>query len=423
MATNVIMPALGMSQDTGKVIKWLKAEGQTVTQGEPLIEIETDKAVVEVEAPATGTLANVTAVEGDQVPVAQVIAVILATGESVPMPKLVLAPVTAQAAPISITPVAARMAEEHKLDLSQIKPQGGRVEKADVLAYLEAQRAAPSSDKTRRIPASPKARRLAAERGLDLATIKGTGPDGAVQAADVPAVEVKPAMATALRAQGLAVSNVWRIMTERITQSWTTVPHFYLLREVNASRLMAWREKAQKQSTDKITYTDLLVKIVAVALLKHPRANATWNEGAILLNEQVHVGLAVAVEEGLVVPVIHRADELAVGEIAARRKDLVARAQAGKLRPEDITGGTFTISNLGMYGVDSFNALINPPQAALLAVGRIAERVVPVNGQPGVQPMMALSLSCDHRVVDGARGAQFLETVADLIQEPLGLLQ
>ena len=171
-----------------------------------------------------------------------------------------------------------------------------------------------------------------------------------------------------------------------------------------------------------MTYTELLVKIVAAALRMHPRVNASWYEGKIVLKQEVHVGLAVAVEEGLVVPVIHAADTLSLSEIARQRMELVTKAQGGKLRPVDISGGTFTISNLGMYNVDAFNAVINSPQAAILAVGRIAERVVPVNGQPAVQPMIVLTLSCDHRVIDGARGAQFLDTVASSIEEPLGLL-
>jgi pyruvate dehydrogenase E2 component (dihydrolipoamide acetyltransferase) len=200
------------------------------------------------------------------------------------------------------------------------------------------------------------------------------------------------------------------------------VPHFYLVREVNASRLISWREQTLRRSAEKVTYSDLLVKIVAAALQMHPRLNASWSEGKIILKQEVHIGLAVAVEEGLVVPVIHMADTLGVGEIAQQRIELVAKAQAGKLRPQDISGGTFTISNLGMYNVDAFNAIINQPQAAILAVGRIAERVVPVNGQPAIQSMMVLTLSCDHRAVDGARGAQFLDTIANLIEEPLGLV-
>ncbi|TMF44889.1 MAG: 2-oxo acid dehydrogenase subunit E2 [Chloroflexi bacterium] len=287
--------------------------------------------------------------------------------------------------------------------------------------------------------ASPKARRLSSEQGKDLAAIKGSGPGGAVLAADVlaaGALNVAPAAeetagfvpvteqpAAMVNGAGeLTLSNTWRIMAERTTQSWTNVPHFYLAREVNASRLITWRQQLLKRSTGNVTYTDQLVKIVAAALRMHPRLNASWSEGKVILKQEVHVGLAVAIEEGLVVPVIHQADTLSLGEIARQRTELVAKAQAGKLRPVDISGGTFTISNLGMYNVDAFNAIIHQPQAAILAVGRIAERVVPVNGQPAVQPMMVLTLSCDHRAVDGARGAQFLDTISSYIEEPLGLL-
>lgn len=286
-----------------------------------------------------------------------------------------------------------------------------------------------------RLPASPKARRLAAEQGLDLAAITGSGPDGAVLAADVEAAKLRSIeeakieeiptfqpSTPAATLQTLTMSKLWRIAADRLTQSWTTVPHFYLVREVNTSQLIAWREKVLLRATEKITYTDLLVKIVASALRRHPRLNAMWQEGNIVLNNEVNVGLAVAVDEGLVVPVIQQADQLGLVELAARRKDLVAKAQAGKLSLADISSGTFTISNLGMYGVDAFNAIVNPPQAAILAISRMADRVVPVNGQPAVQPMMTLSLSCDHRVVDGARGAQFLQTLAELIEEPMRLL-
>jgi pyruvate dehydrogenase E2 component (dihydrolipoamide acetyltransferase) len=211
-------------------------------------------------------------------------------------------------------------------------------------------------------------------------------------------------------------------MADRMTASWTSAPHFYLVREVNVSRLVAWRERASKQSGARITYTDLLVRLVAATLAQHPAANASWKDGGILRNAEINIGLAVAIEDGLVVPVLHRADTLTLQDIAARREDLVARAQAGKLRPADIQGGGFTISNLGMYGVDAFSAIVNPPQAAILAVGRIADRVIAVNGQPAVQPTMVLTLSCDHRALDGARGAQFLGALAELVEEPLALL-
>lgn len=462
MATDVILPALGMSQDTGKIVQWLKTEGQRVSKGEPLAEIETDKATVEIESPAGGVLARVSASEGDDVPVGQVIAVILApdeaAGQEVREAREVPGAMASQngntalpqvdtiiqaSVPLSATasPLAQRIAGEHHLDLSQVKSAGRRIQKADVLAYIQEQAGEMTSAGAMPLPrlsmASPKARRLASEQGIDLLSLNGSGPGGAVLAADVLAYAAQsapsarsqreqvssPGAALAQAAgQELPLSHVWRVMAERTTQSWTTAPHFYLVREVNASQLISWRERMLKRSSEKITYTDLLVKVVAAALKAHPRVNASWREGRVLLNDEVHVGLAVATGEGLVVPVIHHADALGLGELARQRKDLVARAQAGKLHPQDISGGTFTISNLGMYNVDAFNAIINAPQAAILAVGRIAERVVPVRGQPAVQPIMTLTLSCDHRAVDGARGAQFLDTVTNLLEDPLGLL-
>ncbi len=435
MATDVILPALGMSQETGKILQWLKVEGEQVTKGEPLAEIETDKATVEVEAPADGVLAHVAFTAGDDVPVGQVIAVVLAA-EEVPQSGRVQGMQGEGLPPRAASPLASRIAAEHSLNLSQVKSAGKRIQKADVLTHLQNQgEAAPAKATARLMMASPKARRLAAEQGKELATIKGTGPDGAVLAADVLATTVQAPLATeeiaeviaatetpAATANELTLGNTWRIMAQRTTQSWTSVPHFYLVREVNASRLITWREQILKRSAEKVSYTDLLVKIAAAALRMHPRLNASWNEDRITLKQEVHIGIAVAIEEGLVVPVIHRADTLSLGEIAGKRIELTAKAQDGKLRPQDISDGTFTISNLGMYNVDAFNAIINQPQAAILAAGRISERVVPVHSQPAVQPMMVLTLSCDHRAVDGVRGAQFLDTVAMLIEEPLGLL-
>ncbi len=411
------MPALEMAQDTGKLIQWLKAEGQQVTKGEPLMEIETDKVTVEIEATASGILANVTAAPGDDIPVGQMIALILAPGETVPTPATGPPQPAAQpVAVMNVSPLARRVAEKHNLDLGLVKPVTQRIEKADVLAYLENQKS--NGDSARLTPASPKARRLASERSIDLATLTGSGPAGAVLAADVSATEP----ATATTAQPQTLSNVWRIMAERMTHSWASVPHFYLLREVNASHLLAWHEQAQARLPEKLTYTDLLVKLVAATLQKHPRVNASWNGDTIVTNTEINIGLAVAIDEGLIVPVIHQAGELGLSQIAARRQDIVSRAQTGKLRPTDIRNGTFTISNLGMYGIDTFNAIINPPQAAILAVGRIAERVVPLNGRPEIQPMLLLDLAFDHRVVDGARGARFLQTLANLIEDPLRLV-
>ena len=338
---------------------------------------------------------------------------------------------------VKASPLARKVAEEHGVDIARVKTASGRIEKADVLAYVESQRvvAAPMNGSAGRlVAASPKARRLAAERGIDLRALKGSGPGGAVLEMDLPVVGAPPLTTTPplttrppltlpspLRGEG-EVGTVWRIMAERMTASWTTAPHFYLVREVNVTRLGAWLAQARKQTGVHVTYTDLIVKLVAAALARHPRVAVSWKDGRLERHADVNIGLAVALDDGLVVPVLHRADTLGLTEIVARREDLVSRAQAGKLRPADIQGGVFTISNLGMYGVDAFNAIVNPPQAAILAVGRIADRVVPVDGRPAVQPTMMLTLSCDHRAVDGARGAQFLGALADLVEEPLALL-
>lgn len=420
------MPVLGMAQDFGKLISWLKAEGENVAEGEPIMEVETDKATVEIEATASGTLGGVSAQAGDDVPVGQVIAWILEPGESLPeealasrvegeVPSTSQQTETAKGSVPAASPVAQKMATKHGVDLAMVKPGGGRVQKADVLAYLDTQKGGTAG--ARLVPASPKARRLAAERGIDLASLSGSGPEGAVLVKDVPVLEAKAFPGTTH-----TPSIIWQRMAERITQSWTSAPHFYLVREVNASQLVAWRTQSKIHTGKRITYTDLLVKLVAAALRQHPQANAAWHQGKILFNDEINIGLAAAVEDGLVVPVIHQADQLSLSQIADRREGLLALAQRGKLGLTDLQGGTFTISNLGMYGVDIFNAVLNPPQAAILAVGRIAERVVPVNGNAAVQPMMTLSVSYDHRAIDGARGAQFLETLATLIEQPLTLL-
>lgn len=438
------MPALEMAQESGRLVSWLKHEGESVTKGEPLMEIETDKVTVEIEAPDSGILGGVLVKENDEVPVGQTIAWILGPGEKAPStplneprsgrvralqaapaiePQPVPAPVS-----LDVSPVARRIAEEHGIDLTLVKGNGKRIEKADVLAYIEvsqrtAPKPAPVSSGTRLTPASPKARRLAAERGIDLSVLTGSGPEGAVLAADVPlSVEAVAAPAPSIETPG----TVWRLMAERMSASWTTVPHFYLVREVDAGRLVEWRNRVapaiEKRIGIKPTFTDLLVKLIGFTLREHPRVNASWADGNIQWNQEINVGIAVAIEEGLIVPVIHRADSASLSEIATRRSDLVECARQGRLRPADISGGTFTLTNLGMYNVDAFDAIVNTPQAAILSVGRIADRVVPVNGQAVIRPMMVLTLSLDHRVVDGARAAQLLDDLANLIVDPLGLL-
>ncbi len=421
MATELVMPALGMAQETGTLVAWLKQEGELVTKGEPVMEVETDKATVEVEAPASGRLTRVSAKAGDVVPVGQAIAWIAAPDEEAEKPPVIPVPLAAHNSHVVATPVARKIAQENNLDLAQVKPGGGRVTKDDVLGFL----------------ASPKARRLAKEASLDLTRIPGSGPEGAVLAADVAAFQNQalfqeldqksgnhPAAAEAAPTGQL--SATWRTMAERMAQSWTTAPHFYLVREVNASGIIEMRarvaEAVMKRTGIKLTYTDLLVRLCAESLAGHRQLNASWAEGEIRFNPEVNIGMAVGIEDGLVVPVIHRADSLSLGEIARQRQDLISRANEHHLRPADLAGGTFTLTNLGMYSVDAFMAVLNPPQAAVLAVGRIAERVVAENGQPVVRPTLILTLSCDHRVVDGVRAAKFLDDLSSLIQEPWGIL-
>jgi pyruvate dehydrogenase E2 component (dihydrolipoamide acetyltransferase) len=371
MPADVIMPALGMAQDTGTVLRWLKAEGDHVAAGEPLMEVETDKATVEVEAPCDGTLADVCAAEGDEVPVGQVVARVVGVGSD----------------PVPAKPAGAGNGRRRKL-------------------------------------ASPKARRIAAELGVDLGALTGSGPGGAVVAADVQRVEApSPIPEPPAAAPPAPERSVWRVMAERTTQSWQTAPHFFLRRQVDAGRLNSWRDAARaRPALDRASHTDLLVMVAAAALRRHPEVNATWAGAAPERLSDVNVAVAVATEAGLVVPVVHRADTLSLEQIVARRIELVERARAGRLAPDDLTGGTFTISNLGMFGVDSFDAILNAPQAAILAVGRIADRVVAVDGAAVVRPAADLSVSFDHRVVDGAMGARFLETLAGLIEEPAGLI-
>jgi pyruvate dehydrogenase E2 component (dihydrolipoamide acetyltransferase) len=449
MATNVIMPALEMAQESGVLVNWLKHDGDAVTKGEPLMEIETDKVTVEIEATASGILGGVIAQVGDVVPVGRTIAYILSPGETLPATPPVSQPSgratsgksgngsksastvdVPKNVSVEVSPLARNIADEHGIDLALVKPSGKRIEKADVMAYLDEQhRSTEPVALSRtglaitpgRFLASPKARRLASERGLNLGTISGSGPDGAVLAADI-LTAAEPIRSIDIEKPG----RVWRLMAEHMTASWTSVPHFYLEREVDAGNLIEWRKRVkplvEKRAGVKPTYTDLLVRLIGSALREHPRLNAAWVDGGVQWNEDINIGIATAIEEGLIVPVIQHADVSSLSEIASRRHDLVERAQNHKLHPADISNGTFTLSNLGMYNVDAFNAIVNTPQAAILALGRIADRVVPVHRQAVVKPMMVMTLSCDHRVVDGARAAQFLDDLASLIEDPWRLL-
>jgi pyruvate dehydrogenase E2 component (dihydrolipoamide acetyltransferase) len=393
MAISVVMPALEMAQETGKLISWLKKEGEAVVKGEPLLEIETDKAVMEIESPGDGVLAGVKIQAGTEVPVGRTIAWIVRPGEVAPADEVAVESgrKTTVAAPVSAISAPGQSASS-------------------------AQPATPS------LKISPKARRLAGERGVNLAEVRGSGPGGEILASDILAAAESKAAAESTPAAATGSSPISRLMAERTTQSWTTVPHFFVVREMDASALNEMRQKLgpkiEQSRQVKLTHTDLLVALVARVLQKHPRMNSSWTGQGVRANPDINIGLAMAVDDGVVAPVIHSADKIELGEIAVQRRELADRARSGKLRPVDLAGGTFTISNLGMYGVDAFTAIIIPPQAAILAVGAIADRVVPVDGHPGVRPMMTLTLSSDHRVVDGARAAEFLRDLSAAISNP-----
>jgi pyruvate dehydrogenase E2 component (dihydrolipoamide acetyltransferase) len=397
MAISVVMPALEMAQETGKLISWLKKEGEPVARGEPLLEIETDKAVMEIESPGDGVLVGIRAKVGAEVPVGRTIAWIVRPGEMPPADEVAVASGRKTVAPIIASAASA----------SQVSSVAQR------------------ASQTARI--SPKARRLAGERGVDLADIRGSGPGGEILAADIlAAAELKTRVASVAVESRSAIS---RLMAERTTQSWTTVPHFFVVREVDAGALNEARQKLgpaiEQSHRVRITHSDLLVALVARILAKHPRMNASWTGEGIRENAGVNIGLAMTVDDGVVAPVIQNADKADLSTIASQRRDLMERARSGKLRPADLAGGTFTISNLGMFGVDAFTAIIIPPQAAILAVAAITDRVVAVAGRPKVRPMMTLTLSSDHRVVDGARSAEFLRSLAEALARPeecLGLI-
>lgn len=398
MAISVVMPALELTQETGKLVAWRKKEGERVTKGEPLLEVETDKAVVEIEASGEGILVGIRAREGAVIPVGQIIAWIVMPGEAAPA------------------------------DEPALRAEGRGASTARRAAGAETRTSNEASGTEAKL--SPKARRLAREQGIDIHRLHGSGPGGEILASDVlAAAESKGAAGSGVAASAGGaepLSSIARLMAERTTQSWTSVPHFFVVREVDAAALVEARErlgaKAQKAKGVRLTHTDLLIALVARALARHPRMNASWSGDGIRNNRDVNIGVAMAVEGGVVAPAIQNASTADLGEIAFQRRDLTQRAKANKLRPTDISGVTFTLSNLGMYGVDAFTAIINPPQAGILAVGRIADRIVPVHGQPGIRPMMTLTLSCDHRVVDGVQAADFLDDLAKSIGDARNLL-
>jgi len=434
MATDVIMPALGVAQQTGTLLKWLKAEGQAVTKGEPLMEIETDKATVEIEAAASGILTNVTASAGDQIPVGNKIAVILKPGE-VATPAAVQDPHPRSFDTLRTSSLPKGEGISESRPLSQGKgagaapplPQGeGRGEGSAAATHaMRAEPTAQPSPTGGRILASPAAKRLAQEKGISLQTLRGSGPEGSVLAEDVlRAAQTqsrgdRPVAPTSTAPDLVPLSPMRRIVGQRMTHSKQSAPHFYLGMDIDMTMVVKVRTELKERGDESIpSINDFILLACARALKDFPSVNSTFTEQGIKVHADINIGMAVALEEGLVVPVIRNADQLTLTQLAQKSRELADKAQTKKLFPLDYEGGTFTVSNLGMLGVDSFIAIINPPQCAILATGRVAPRVVADEVGMMIRPMMTATLSADHRVIDGAIAARFLQEVKQLLETP-----
>ena len=408
MAKEVIMPKLGLTMEEGVINKWFVREGERVEKGDPLFEVATDKVNMEVESPASGVVLKILYPEGATVPITEVVAYIGEEGEEVPVPR--------KEAPEEKPEARERVAEE------EIVTQKAETEAAE-----------------ERIKASPLARKLAREYGIDLATITGTGPGGRIVREDVERarkaleeakkeIPVTERVPVAPEAEGRVVplSRMRRIIAQRMVESVRMKPHFFVFQEILAEELVKMRERllplVEKETGLRVSYTDILVKVVAKALERYPLLYASFTDEGIVFHEHVNIGVAVALEDGLIVPVVKEVERKSIAQITRELHDLVERAKAGKLAPEEISGGTFTISNLGMFGIDAFTAIINPPESAILACGAIKKK--PVFDGKDIVPLavMELVLSCDHRIVDGAVAAQFMQFLKTLLEEPFALL-
>jgi pyruvate dehydrogenase E2 component (dihydrolipoamide acetyltransferase) len=444
MPTPFIMPKFDMDQEKATIISWSKKEGDHVEFDESVLTVETEKVAIDVPAPATGTLAGILYKGGDVVPVTKVIAYILREGETLadlpkmdgtptPPPRTEAAPVPQPAASlqttsVNATPIAARMAKEEGVDLSKVQASGDRITREDVERYLTTQKNVGRVP----IPATPAARRVARESGVALETVAGSGPRGRVQSTDVTAAaSAVPAAKKEIggrEAEIVPLTNIRRTIAQRMQQSFQESPHISLTVEVDMTEAENARKRfnrqAEKLGQTRITVTALMIKVVAWALVRNPYINASFNGDSISLWKDVNIGIATAVPQGLVVPVLKGADQLGVSEINMRLVELAERARENKMKLEDVQGGTFTISNLGMFGIRQFRAVINPPESAILAVGSVVRKPIVVDEDDTVEvrPIMSLTLSADHRVIDGIVAARFLSDLVIGLEAPSMLL-
>jgi pyruvate dehydrogenase E2 component (dihydrolipoamide acetyltransferase) len=407
MATKVLMEALSPTMEEGKVLSWLKREGDTVSSGEVLAEVETDKAVMELQARGSGVLRKILAADGATVEVGSIVGIIAAADEDIG--NLLQAGGSAQASPPTET----------------AKPKASRTPpKQESPPTAAATTAAPPSGG--RVKASPLARRLAEDRGLDLSGVSGSGPGGRIVKRDVERAASQPVPVAAVASSGyedVELSQIRKTIAKRLVQSLGPIPHFFLTTEADMERAADARAHLnQLEDGPRISFNDIILKAVAAALTQHRDCNAWWLDGKIRYFNEVHVSMAVAVPDGLITPVIRNAHAKSLRQIAAESRELAERARNRKLTPEEYTGGTFSVSNLGMFDIDQFTGVINPPEAGLIAVGSIAEKPVVMDGDVTVRRRMRLTMSCDHRVIDGATGARFLQTVRRMLENPLAIV-
>ena len=411
MPVPVIMPKLEMSQETAVIVDWLKQDGEPVKKGEPIMVVETDKVTVEVESPSAGILRGISAKAGDTVPVTTIVAYLYQADEkSEPTP---VSPASSFA-----TPVAARMAEAEGVELVHVKGSGpaGRIMKSDVAAAIEQKRRA-----------SPAARRVAREQNIPLENVAGSGPRGRIQTPDVLNAIVQPASLPVERApldapEVIPLRGMRRTIAERMQSSYQTAPHISFTARVDTTAMEQLRTRLNEHSErikgPRVSLTTLFVKIVAHTLRRHRWLNSALRGDEILLFPYINIGVAVALPDGLIVPVIHNADQKGIETLAGEVTDLTQQARQNKLKPMDVANGTFTISNLGSFGIEQFNAIINPGQAAILAIGASQVEVIPVNGQPEIRPILRMTLSADHRIVDGAVAAHFMMDLKSAMECP-----